>query len=126
MLHGENLDGVTEIMEADAKIADAEAELGRFDVLEPLDIAFASGDETGQCVEDAECCGLIDSAEELSLTLFRPGDLFGHRYRSSGGNGVVPMRSKSSGLRPNSASTSSLGMPSPGCCSIQAFDAETA
>ena len=99
MLHGENLDGVPEVVKADAVVADTEAKLGRFDVLEPLHIAFASGDEAGECVQNAESRDLIDSAK-VGLTLIRPGDLLGHRYRSelraSGGNGVVPMRSKSS------------------------------
>jgi hypothetical protein len=41
MSYGEDLDGAAEVMEADAVVPDTEAEFRRFDVMEPLDIAFA-------------------------------------------------------------------------------------
>jgi hypothetical protein len=42
VLYGEDFDGVAKVMEADAIVADTETELWRFDVMEPLDIAFAA------------------------------------------------------------------------------------
>lgn len=71
MFYGEDHDGVTEIVEADAVIADAEAELWRFDVLESLDIAFAGGEITSHDMQDAERGGLVDSAE-VGLGLVGP------------------------------------------------------
>ena len=79
MSDGENLDGVAEVVEADAVVADAEAELRRIDVLKPLYVAFAGTDEACQSVEDAEGGGLVDGAE-TGLGLVCPDDLLGHRY----------------------------------------------
>lgn len=79
VLYGEDFDGIAEVMEAEAIVADAEPELWRVDVLEALYVAFAGGKETGQSVEDAECGGLVDSAE-LGLGLVCPVDLPGHGY----------------------------------------------
>jgi len=42
MSHGDDLDGVAQVMEADAVVPDTETEFRRFDVMEPLDIAFAA------------------------------------------------------------------------------------
>ena len=51
-------------------VADAEAELGRLDVLEGLNVAFAGVQIAGQRVEDTEGGGLIDDAElRLGRTL---------------------------------------------------------
>ena len=36
MSYGEDLDGVPEVMEADAVVSDTETEFRRFDVMEPL------------------------------------------------------------------------------------------
>jgi len=63
VFYGEDQDGVSEIMEADAVVADAEAELWRLDVLEALDIAFVGGEITSHDMQDAERGGLVDSAE---------------------------------------------------------------
>jgi hypothetical protein len=41
VFYGEDQDGVSEIVKADAVVAGAEAELWRLDVLESFDIAFA-------------------------------------------------------------------------------------
>jgi hypothetical protein len=79
VLHGEDHDGIAEIMKADAVVADAEAELGRLDALEALDIAFAVGEITSHNMQDAECCGLIDRAK-VGFGLIGPGDLLPHRY----------------------------------------------
>jgi len=42
MFYGDDLDGVAKVMEADAVIPDTETEFRRFDIMEPLDIAFAA------------------------------------------------------------------------------------
>ncbi len=62
-------------MEAGAVVAHAEAELGRLDVLEALDVAFAGFQIAGQPVEDTERGGLIDDAE-LRLGLVAPDYAF--------------------------------------------------
>jgi hypothetical protein len=74
---GEDFDGVAEIMEADAVVADAEPELRGIDVLETFYVAFAGGEETGQSMEDTKRSWLVDGAE-LSLGLVCPDDLPGH------------------------------------------------
>jgi hypothetical protein len=51
---GSDANGVFVFMEAHAVDADAEAELGRLDVLEMLDVALASVQIAGQRMEDAE------------------------------------------------------------------------
>jgi hypothetical protein len=71
VFHGGDANGVSLVMEADAVVADAEAELGRLDVLEALDVAFAGLHIAGQRVEDTEGGGLIDDAE-LRLGLAAP------------------------------------------------------
>jgi len=97
VLDGEDFDGVSEVMEAEAIVADAEPELWGVDVLEALYVAFAGGEKTCQSVEDAEGGGLVDSAE-LGLGLVCPDDLPEHGYWPApwGSSGVRPMRSKSS------------------------------
>jgi len=62
VLDAGDFDGIAEVMEAGAVVADAEAELGRFNVLEALHIAFAGVDELGQGVEDAQGGVLVDGA----------------------------------------------------------------
>jgi hypothetical protein len=63
VFYGEDQDGISEIVEAGAIVADAETELWRLDVLEALDIAFAGGEITSHDMQDAERGGLVDSAE---------------------------------------------------------------
>ena len=46
VFYGEDKDGIAEIVEAYAVVADAEAELWRLNVLEVLDIAYAGGEIT--------------------------------------------------------------------------------
>jgi hypothetical protein len=46
VFYGEDQDGIAEIVEAHAVVADAEAELWRLNVLEVLDIAYAGGEIT--------------------------------------------------------------------------------
>ena len=59
----QNLKRVAKVIVADPVIADTEAKLRRLDVLEAFDIAFADGEEAGQCVKDTEGCRLINSAK---------------------------------------------------------------
>ncbi len=106
----ENLDELTVIVEADSVSAGAQAKLRRFDVLKAFHIAFPCLNEACQSIENPYRGLPIDGAN-VGLGLVGPGDLFSHSYRSvpfgSGGSGVQPIRSKSSMVRPNSASTSS-------------------
>ncbi len=74
---GSDANGVFVFMEAHAVVADAEAELGRLDVLEMLDVALASVQIAGERMEDAESSGLIDGAE-LSLGLIFPDNVLAH------------------------------------------------
>jgi hypothetical protein len=53
MLHGEDFDGIVEVAEAEAVVAETQAEFWWFDVMEPLYVAFASGDQAGQGMENA-------------------------------------------------------------------------
>jgi len=75
MLDGGDVEGVTDVVEAEAIVANAEPEFGRLDVLQALHVAFAGGGEVGQGMENAQRGGLIDSAE-LGLGLVFPSDLF--------------------------------------------------
>lgn len=79
VFYGEDQDGISEIVEADAVVADAETELWRLDVLEALDIAFAGGEITSHDMQDTERGGLVDSAE-VGFGRVGPGDLPPHRY----------------------------------------------
>ncbi len=102
-------------MEAEPVIADAQAELGRLDVLETFYVALAGGGEVGQGAEKAQGGGLVDGAE-LGLGLVSPGDLLAdqvHCPGRRGSSGDSAMRSKSPAARPNSARTSSLETASP-------------
>jgi hypothetical protein len=47
VFYGGNANDVPEVMEADAVVADSETKLGRFDVLEALDVAFAGVQKAG-------------------------------------------------------------------------------
>ena len=97
VFYREHFDGISEVVEAEAVVADSEPELWRVDVLKAFYVAFAGGEEAGQSVQDAEGGDLIDGAE-LGLGLVCPDDLPAHGYRpaSWGSSGVRPMRSKSS------------------------------
>jgi hypothetical protein len=110
MFDGENHDGIATIMEPDSVSTDAQAKLGRFDVLKALYIAFPGVNEARQTVENSHRGWLIDGPD-IGLCLIGPDDPIGHRYRfvpfGSVGGGVRPIRSKSSMVSPNSASTSS-------------------
>jgi|HubBroStandDraft_4_1064222.scaffolds.fasta_scaffold03042_5 hypothetical protein len=79
VFYGEHQDGITEIMKADAVVADAETQLGRLDILESLDIAFARGEITSYSMQNADCCSLVDRAK-VGFGFVGPGDLLPHRY----------------------------------------------
>jgi len=52
VFYGEDKDGIAEIVEAYAVVADAEAVLWRLNVLEVLDIAYAGGEITSHDMQD--------------------------------------------------------------------------
>jgi hypothetical protein len=79
VFYGEHQDGITEIMKADAVVADTETQFGRFDILEALDIAFARGEITSHNMQNADCCSLVDRAK-VGFGFVGPGDLLPHRY----------------------------------------------
>jgi hypothetical protein len=79
VFYGENHNGIAEIVEADAVVADAQTELGRLDILEALDIAFARSEVASYHVQNAECGSLVDGAQ-VGFGLVGPGDLLPHRY----------------------------------------------
>jgi hypothetical protein len=106
VLDSQHEDGTAEIAKANAVVASAETKLRRFDVLQALYIAFSGGEIAGQNVEDAESGCLVDCAQ-VNSGLLGPRDPLFHRYRPGAeSSGVRAMRSKSSGVRPSSASTS--------------------
>src|SRR6516164_6792243 len=105
MADGGDAESVSQVMEAHAIVADAQPKLGRLDVLQALDVAFASFQIAGQRVEDTERGVLIDGAQ-LSFGLLVPDNVHAHAQRVLwGSRGVRPMRAKSSGVRTNSART---------------------
>ena len=63
VLDGSDIEGVAVIMEANPVIADAQAELGRLDILEALHVALAGGGEVGQGAEKAQGGRPVDGAE---------------------------------------------------------------
>jgi hypothetical protein len=79
VFYGERQEGIAEIVKADAVVADAKTQFGRFDTLEALDIAFAGGEITSHNMQNPECCSLVDSAE-VGFGFVGPGDLLPNRY----------------------------------------------
>jgi hypothetical protein len=79
VFYGENFDGIAGIVEADAVVADTEAELWRVDSLKTFYIAFAAGNHASHGVQDAESCGLLDGAE-LGLGPVVPDNFLKHGY----------------------------------------------
>ena len=63
VFYGSDADGISVVMKTHAVVTDAHPELRRFNVLETLDIAFASFQVAGQRVQNAESAGLIDGTE---------------------------------------------------------------
>jgi hypothetical protein len=56
VLNGGDVQGVADVVEADAVVADAQAELWRLDVLKALHVAFSGGGEVSQDVQNAPGC----------------------------------------------------------------------
>jgi hypothetical protein len=81
VFNGSDANGVFVVMEAHAVVTDPQPELGRFNVLETLDIAFAGFQVASQRVEDTQGGGLIDGAK-LSLGLVGPENVLAHAYRA--------------------------------------------
>jgi hypothetical protein len=77
VFYGGNANDVPKVMEAHAVVADPETKLGRLDVLEALDVAFASVQKAEQRMKDAEGSGLIDGAE-LIFGLVVPDNALAH------------------------------------------------
>ena len=65
------------IVEPDAVVAEAQAELGRLDILEPLHIAFLTDQKSCQPVQEIESGLAVDSAK-IGAGLIGPGDLLSH------------------------------------------------
>jgi hypothetical protein len=83
MLDGGDVEGMALVVEAEPVVADAEAELGRLDVLEALHVALAGGGEMGQGLQNAQGGRLVDGAE-LGLGLVPSGDLLAVHAHSPG------------------------------------------
>jgi len=101
--------------EADAVVSNAKAQLA-WVALQLLDVAFTRFGEPVESCKDAHG-GVSVNAAEFSPRRDGEDDLLHAGCRQ---------RFRSSAERPNSATISSWGMPSPGCCAIQALEAETA
>jgi hypothetical protein len=60
MVDCEDKDGVADVVETNAVVADAEAELGRLNILQTFHVSFSRGRESIQPVKDLQCRGPID------------------------------------------------------------------
>ncbi len=79
MFYRDDKDGIAEIVKANAVVATAEAELRRLDILDALNIAFASGEITRHCMQDVESDCLVNRAK-VGFGRIGSGDFFPHRY----------------------------------------------
>jgi hypothetical protein len=78
MFYREHHDRLAEVLKANAVVTGPKPELGRFDILAPLDIAFAGGKIASQTMQNVECCSSIDSAK-VGFGLVSPSNLLPHR-----------------------------------------------
>ena len=62
MKDAEDLDGFAEVVEAQAVVAEAEAQFDWVDVGQAFDVAVAGEEVIGQAFEQAERCGAVDAA----------------------------------------------------------------
>jgi hypothetical protein len=69
-----DIEGIAKVAEAEAVIAYAEPELGRFNVLQALHIALACGSKAGEGMKNAQGDWLLDRTK-LHLCLFPPCNL---------------------------------------------------
>jgi hypothetical protein len=81
MTDPENLDGIGEIVKADAVIAEPEAKLGRLDSLQPFHIAFLGGDEASEAMQEIDGGVAVDGAN-VGTGLVGPGDFLSHFFFS--------------------------------------------
>ena len=63
MFDARDFEGIAEVVETYAILADSEAELDRFNGLKPFDVAFPGSDESGYGMEDSQRSWLVDGAE---------------------------------------------------------------
>jgi hypothetical protein len=116
VFYGVDVEGVRRFFrEANAVVADAEPQLAGV-ALQLLDVALARLREAVESREDAHCRIAVDLAD---ISACRKG-------KDNSLHAGFRQRLRSSPEWPNSARMSSWGMPSPGCCAIQAFEAATA
>lgn len=116
MSHGVDEEGVLRFFgEADAVVADTQPQVTGV-TLDLLDVAFAPLGEAMESGEDAHGGVAIDAAE-IGARRNGKDDLLHIAFRQ---------RLTSSLESPNSATMSSWGIPSPGCCAIQDFEVATA
>jgi hypothetical protein len=78
VLYREHHDRLAEVVKADTLVTGSQPKLGRFDILEPLDIALTGGEIASQNALNVEGFRLIDSAK-VGFGWFGPGDLLRHR-----------------------------------------------
>ena len=72
-----NLEHLAEVVEADAVIAEAQAQFGRLYIGEALDVAVASEDVVSQVFEQADSGFAVDAAD-VGASLRRPLDVLMH------------------------------------------------
>jgi len=106
--------GVLFKCEQNAIIAQTKPEAARHVAMERLHITGASAGVMQNAFEQAHCREAAQRTH-IGFGLIEPLDAVGRHYGMSSGR-----HGKSSGLRPNSASTSSIGMPLPPRCRNQA------
>ena len=79
VLYGEDFNRIAEVMEGYTVVADAKTKLGRFYILETLDVSYSSSDVTSQSVQDSKSCVLVDGPEVRSGRIC-PSDRLSHAY----------------------------------------------
>ena len=62
MADAKYLDGIAEVMKADAIVAEAEPKFGRLNPLQPLYVAFLRCDKAGETVPEVDCRVAVDGA----------------------------------------------------------------
>jgi hypothetical protein len=77
MADAEDLDGIAEVLKAEAIVAEPEAKLGRLDSLQPFHIALFGGDKAGKAMQEIDGSVTVDGAN-VGPGLIGPGDLLSH------------------------------------------------
>lgn len=78
MPDSEDFDGIAEVVEASAVIAEAEAEFWRIEALQSLDVAFSGSQEACDAMQKLQRGLLIDGAH-IGPGLVGPDNLLRHR-----------------------------------------------